>query len=81
MEHRSRIGSGQKGPKHIKKSDMMVKRVIRGMLPNYRDGRGMNAFRRIKCYTGIPKEFESSKKIIAGKEKKVKFSRVEEFAK
>jgi ribosomal protein L13 len=51
------------------------------MLPNYRDGRGMNAFRRIKCYTGIPKEFESSKKIIAGKEKKVKFSRVEEFAK
>jgi large subunit ribosomal protein L13 len=81
MEQRSRIGSGQKGHKHIKKSDMMVKRVIRGMLPNYRDGRGMNAFRRIKCYTGIPKEFESSKKIIAGKEKKVKFSRVEEFAK
>lgn len=80
-EKRSKMGSGQRGPRHVKTSQMMVKRVIRGMLPNYREGRGRDAFRRIKCYVGIPKEFESAKKIVAGKEKVVKFSHVKEFAK
>ena len=33
------------------------------MLPEHRWGRGRNAFKRVKCYVGIPKEFESAKKI------------------
>jgi large subunit ribosomal protein L13 len=78
---RSRMGHGMRGPKHIKASDRMVKRVIRGMLPSHKEGRGREAFKRIKCYSGVPKEFENSKKISAGKEKKVKFSEVKEFAK
>ncbi len=79
VEQRSRMGHGQRGPKHIKASDRIVKRVIRGMLPEHRWGRGREAYARIKCYVGIPKEFENAKKIVSGKAKKVKFSKVGEF--
>jgi len=78
---RMRVGSGQKGPKHSRDSEKIVKMAIRGMLPNYRLGRGKEAFKRIKCYVGIPKEFEDKKKIVAGKEKTSKFIRVKEIKK
>jgi len=80
-QKRGRVGSGQKGPKVSKSAHMMVKRTIRGMLPEHRFGRGRAAFKRIKCYNGIPKEFEEIKKITAGKGKPLKFSKVGEFAK
>lgn len=64
---RKRVGSTQKGPKVSRLSEKVVKRVIRGMLPNYRTGRGRDAFKRIKCYVGVPKELESAHKIVAGK--------------
>ena len=51
------------------------------MLPDHRSGRGKIAFRKIRCYNKVPKEFQDSKKIIAGKEKRNKFSTVKEFAK
>lgn len=66
---RKRVGSTQKGPKISKTSEKIVKRTIRGMLPNYRVGRGRIAFKRIKCYRGMPKEFEEKKKISAGRAK------------
>lgn len=78
---RRMIGSSQKGPKHPKPAHMIVKRAIRGMLPEHRFGRGKVAFKRIKCYRGIPKEFEGKKKITAGKKDPVKFSKVGEFTK
>ncbi len=77
---RSKMGSGQRGPKHLKSSDRIVKRTIRGMLPNFREGRGRDAFKRIKCYIGAPKEFENAKKIVLKEEKKIKFSKVGEFS-
>jgi len=80
-QKRGRVGSSQKGPKLSKTSEKMVKRTIRGMLPDHRSRRGKIAFRRIKCYNKVPKEFQESKKIIAGKEKRNKFSTVKEFAK
>ena len=80
-EKRGRIGSSQKGPKHSKKSEKIVKRVLRGMLPDHRTGRGRESFKRIKCYSGTPKELENRNKIIAGKEKEDKFVRVKEFTK
>jgi len=80
-EKRSRVGHSQKGPKHHKTSEKIVKRTIRGMLPDHRKGRGKVAFNNIKCYVGVPKEFEDAKKILAGKERKSKFGRVKEFAK
>lgn len=58
---RSRGGSSQKGPYFPTQSAMIVKRTIRGML-SHKMGRGASAFKRIKCYEGIPKEFIESKK-------------------
>ena len=81
LEQRSRVGSGQTGPKHPKTSEKIVKRVIRGMLPNPREGRGREAFKRIKCYNKLPLEFENKSLIKAGKNKKNKFARVKHFAK
>ena len=79
LERMGRFGSSQKGPKISKSNEKIVKRVIRGMLPDHRKGRGREAFKRIKCYVGIPKEFEDKKKISAGKEKGNKFVRVSEI--
>lgn len=81
FEKRSKVGSGQKGPKHSRDNEKVVKRIIRGMLPNHRKGRGKEAFRRIKCYVGVPKEFEELKKIVAGKEKPNKFLQIKEISK
>lgn len=78
---RSRTGSSQKGPKHHKSSEKIVKRVIRGMLPNYRTGRGREAFKRIRCYDGIPKELEGKESIKLEQGKKIKTNRVMEFTK
>jgi large subunit ribosomal protein L13 len=80
-EKRRRVGSSQKGPKHSKDSDRIVKRTIRGMLPDHRKGRGKIAFKKIKCYVGIPKEFQESKKIVSGKEKIGKFVKVRDITK
>jgi large subunit ribosomal protein L13 len=78
---RGRVGTTQKGPKVSRLSEKVVKRVIRGMLPNYRTGRGRIAFKRIKCYVGTPKEFEGAKKISSGKEKALgKIVRVQEVS-
>jgi len=79
-EKRSKIGSGQKGPKHSRLAYMIVKRAIRGML-SHRQARGKAAFGRIRCYTGVPEEFKDAKKIVSGKEKKDKFIHVEELKK
>ena len=63
-EKRTKVGSQQSGPKISRDIEKMVKRTIRGMLPNPRyEGVGRNAFKKIKCYKGVPKEFESAKKI------------------
>jgi large subunit ribosomal protein L13 len=81
-EKRGRVGSTEKGPKVSRTSEKIVKRAIRGMLPNYRTGRGRVAFKRIKCYVGIPKEFEEGKKISAGRAKTLgKIVRVKEMSK
>ena len=48
QEKREKIGSGQKGPKISRASEKIVKRAIRGMLPDHREGRGREAFKRIR---------------------------------
>ena len=62
-EKRRKVGSGQKGPKYSRLNYKIVKRTIRGMLPNHRKGRGKIAYGLVKCYNDVPKEFEDSKKI------------------
>lgn len=77
---RGRVGTVQKGPKVSRLDHMIVKRAIRGMLPNHREGRGRIAFKKLKCYPNVPKEFESSEKI-SFKHEKVKFIKVKEIGK
>ena len=62
-QKRRRVGSGQKGPKYSKLNYKIVKRTIRGMLPNHRKGRGKVAYGLVRCYNEVPKEFEDSKKM------------------
>ena len=79
-EKRGKVGNSQKGPKVSRSEELIVKRVIRGMLPNHRRGRGKEALKRIKCYKGLPKEFENEKKILAGKEKGIKLMSLGELS-
>ena len=53
----------RKGPFFSSDPQKIVKRAIRGMLPDWRNGRGKEAFKRIKCYNGIPPEFKKEKLI------------------
>ena len=47
----------RKGPFYPKRSDEIVRRTIRGMLP-WKTDRGRKAYRRLKVYAGIPREFQ-----------------------
>lgn len=46
-------GNPAAGPFIKRQSHMLVKRIIRGMLP-YDRGNGKEAFKRIKCYVTVP---------------------------
>ena len=43
-----------------RKSNMLLKHVIKGVLPKKQE-KGIEALARIKCYIGVPKEFEGKK--------------------
>ena len=79
-ERRTKVGSGQKGPKYSRVDEQIVKRAIRGMLSNHRKGRGKEAYRRIRCYAGIPKEYKDSKKINIDTGNKNKFIKVKDVS-
>lgn len=53
-------GQPQKGPFISRLPDRFVRRQIRGMLP-HKKPRGMEAWKRIMCYQGVPTEFKSKK--------------------
>ena len=54
------VGTYRKGPFYPRMPDMIVKRTIRGMIP-YQTPHGRSAFKRLKCYIGVPREFEGKK--------------------
>lgn len=54
------IGSRTKGPFNYRRSDMFVKRTIRGMLPNKKEN-GKKALKRIRCYIGVPDKLKDKK--------------------
>ncbi len=51
-------GSKEKGPYFPKRSDMMLRRTVRGMLP-YKKSAGRAAFERLRVYIGTPAELSS----------------------
>jgi len=75
------VGTYRKGPFFPRMPDMIVKRTIRGMIP-YQTPHGRAAFKRLKCYIGVPKEFEGKKiEVIKEAEKQpVDFITVEELS-
>ena len=77
---RKKGGTSLKGPKYSKIPYMMLKRGIRGMLPNHRRGQGKLAFSRTRCYSKIPTEFEGQKMIKAGHSKPKKFITLKELS-
>lgn len=56
----------EKGPLHQKRPDKMFRRMVRGMLP-WPTSRAMDAYRRIKVFIGIPKEYAENEKIVVEK--------------
>lgn len=79
VQKRQRGGSAQKGPNFPSLPEFILKRTIRGML-DYKRGRGHDAFKRIKCYRGLPDEFKNANKIVSGKKKQRGFIRLENLA-
>lgn len=49
-----------KGPFFYRKPDMFVRRTIRGMLP-FKIARGREAFKNLRCHTGVPENLKSEK--------------------
>ena len=52
-----------KGPFISRNPEKIMKRCIRGMLPDFRTGRGREAWKKVRCYVGIPEEFKKEKLI------------------
>jgi large subunit ribosomal protein L13 len=53
-------GTWAKGPHYLRSPDMLLKRLIRDMLP-YKQERGINAFKSIMCWKGVPDQFRDKK--------------------
>ncbi|HEC77238.1 MAG TPA: 50S ribosomal protein L13 [Thermoplasmatales archaeon] len=54
-------GMKRKGPYFPKMPHMILKRTVRGMLP-YQQPKGRKAYKRLKVFIGVPKEFEGKEK-------------------
>jgi large subunit ribosomal protein L13 len=50
------------GPFYPRRADLILKRTVRGMLP-WDMPRGRNAYKLLKVYVGVPKEFDTAEKI------------------
>jgi len=76
-----RMGSGgsMKGPKYILQEDLLIKRMIRGMLPWDRP-RGRDAYRRLRCYVGDVEEKSKENKVVTFEHKKpLKYSTIKKI--
>jgi large subunit ribosomal protein L13 len=79
QEMRAKGGSSRKGPFFPRSPERIVKRTVRGML-SYKQGRGREALKRIRCYNDVPEEFGKANKIVAGKEKKIKTIKLKDLS-
>ena len=50
-------GTARKGPIHYRRPDRLLRRTVRGMLP-WKKPRGRQAYRRLRVYIGVPREYE-----------------------
>jgi large subunit ribosomal protein L13 len=50
------VGTYRKGPFFHRSPEKIVKRTVRGMIP-YQKPHGRAAYKRLKCYIGVPEQF------------------------
>ena len=81
LQRKARGGSAQKGPYFSRLPEKILKRTIRGMLPDHRRGRGKEALKRVLCYKGVPEKYKDKKAIKAGKEKHASYMNLEQLSK
>lgn len=67
-KYRTRLGLQEKeNPEHSpswpRRPDMLVKRIIRGMLPYHKKPSGKAAFKRLRVFVGAPKELHGRKPV------------------
>lgn len=81
-KQKKEVGTYRKGPFFPRMPDRLVKRTVRGMIP-YQTPHGRVAFKKLKCYIGIPKEFEGKKfeKIGDAEKHPVEYITIEELSK
>ena len=63
----NRMGHPARSERHTRTPDRLVRRSVRGMLP-WKFTRGKEAYKRVRCYHGIPAEFSTEKLIVLTKE-------------
>jgi large subunit ribosomal protein L13 len=56
------VGSPKRGPFHYRRPDRILRKTVRGMLP-IRQPKGKSAYKRLRVFLGIPKEFEETQMI------------------
>ncbi len=61
-QRKSIVNPVRHGPFFPRRPEGIVRRAVRGMLP-YKKAKGRNAFKRLRVYIGVPKEFEAAAKV------------------
>ncbi len=54
------VGAPERGPFHQRRPDRIVRRTVRGMLP-YKRPKGIQAYKRLTVFMGIPDKFKDRK--------------------
>jgi len=73
-EYLARVRLGrivQKGPNMPSKPEMILRRMIRGMLP-WKRTTGREAYRRVKCFIGVPEDQKNREAITFNRKIKTK---------
>jgi large subunit ribosomal protein L13 len=80
-KHEREVGTYRKGPFFPRMPDRIVKRCVRGMIP-YQEPHGRTAFKKLKCYIGVPKEFKEMtfEKISAAQKQPADFMTIKDIA-
>jgi large subunit ribosomal protein L13 len=75
------VGTYRKGQFYPRMPDRLVKRCVRGMIP-YQEPHGRTAFKKLKCYIGVPKEFAgiTFEKIQSAEKHPADFMTIQEIA-
>lgn len=54
------VGAPERGPFHSRRPDRIVRKTVRGMVP-WKQPKGKLAYKRLKVFMGVPKEFKDAK--------------------